>query len=179
MVAEVPAELETPVISVFRTLATTTDINDPPSIVRNTVSPSIFQDTGPSKAWVDIHTTTVSSPTLSFSSVSDLTPTEFGEIEQSEGKAASRHDTFYFGDGNVEIVCNDTLFRVHSTIISFSSSKLRDILSPSFLLDAPMQEGCPRITMSDSARDFAVLLKMIYTPGWVTPSSEFVPRTIR
>jgi len=75
------------------------------------------------------------------------------------------HDTFYFEDGNVEIVCEHTLFRVHSTTISFSSPKLRDILSQSALLRAPTPEGRPRIAVTDTAQDFAVLLKMIYTPG--------------
>ena len=104
---------------------------------------------------------TVSSPTLSISTVSDLTPTELGEIEQT----TARHDTFYFEDGNVEIMCGDTVFRIHSTVIGFSSPKLRDILSPSELLHAPIPEGRPRITISESAEDFEILLKMIYTPG--------------
>ena len=110
-VAEVPPEAETPIISLSRNLAATINIrNCPPSIMQNTVSPSISQDREPAKARVDIPATTISSPTLSFSTVSDLTPTEFGEIEQSEEQAVSPHDTFYFDDGNVEIVCGDTLF---------------------------------------------------------------------
>jgi len=101
---------------------------------------------------------TISSPTLSISTVSDLTPTELGEgVEQT----TARHDTFYFEDGNVEVVCGDTVFRVHSTVIAFSSPKLRDILSPSELLHAPIPEGPPRITISESAGDFEILLKMI------------------
>jgi hypothetical protein len=32
-----------------------------------------------------------------------------------------------------------------------------------------MPEGCPRVVFKDSAEDFAVLLKMIYTPGYVPP----------
>ena len=81
------------------------------------------------------------------------------------------HETFYFEDGNVEIVCGDTVFRVHSTIISFSSSKLRDMLSPSTLLNAPMPEGCPRTVFEDSADDFEVLLETIYTQSMSTQVS--------
>ena len=62
-------------------------------------------------------------------------------------------------------MCGDTLFRIHSTIVSFSSTRLRDTLSPETLLNALMPEGCPRIVFEDSAEDIAVLLKMIYTPG--------------
>ena len=134
----------------------------------------VFQHVEPSsETIINIPATAVSSPTSTISAVSDLTPTELGEeIEHAEEQAPTRHDTFYFEDGNVEIVCEHTVFRVHSTIISFSSSKLRDILSPSTILSAPMPEGCPRIAFIDSAEDFGVLLKMIYTPGYV-PSSRY------
>lgn len=131
--------------------------------------PSILQDAETfSETRVNIPATAVSSPALSYSTVSDLTPTEFGEIERSEEQTTAPHDMFYFEDGNVEIVCGDIVFRVHSTVISFASAKLRDILSPLTLLNAPMPEGLPRITVSDSAAGFAILLKMIYTPGWVS-----------
>jgi len=113
----------------------------------------------------------VSSPTLSISTISDLTPTELGEdIEEGSGEQKiTRHETFYFADGNVEIVCGGTVFRVHSTIISFSSPKLGEILSQSALSQAQTPAGPPHISITDSAEDFAVLLKMIYTPGWVSP----------
>jgi len=105
----------------------------------------------------------------SISTISDLTLTEFDEdIEEGSGKRIpARHETFYLEDGNVEIVCGQTAFRVHSPIVSFSSPILRDMLSPSTLLSAPMPGGCPRVVFRDSAEDFAVLLEMIYTPGWV------------
>ena len=105
---------------------------------------------------------------MSISTVSDLTPTELGEIEEGDGKRiTTRHETFYLEDGNVEIMCGQTIFRVHSTVVSFFSLNLRDILSSSILLNAPMPGGCPRVVFKDSAEDFAVLLKMIYTPGYV------------
>ena len=78
----------------------------------------------------------------------------------------TRHETFYLEDGNVEIMCGQTIFKVHSPILSFSSRNLRDMLSSPTLLNAPIPEGCPRIAFKDSAEDFAVLLKMIYTPGY-------------
>ena len=99
--------------------------------------------------------------------MSDLTQTELGqEIEKGqEEERVARHDTFYFRDGNVEILCGEALFRVHSSIVSFSSSKLGDLLSESALPNLPTPEGPPRITLTDSAGDFAILLKMIYKPG--------------
>jgi len=128
---------------------------EPPSTPRSVESLS--------ETFVNVPAGTISSPTLSISTVPNLTPTGFGEeIEHGE---IARHDTFYFEDGNVEIVCGSTLFRIHPAVISFSSSKPRDILSPSAILHAPTPEGRPRITISENAEDFGILLKMIYTPG--------------
>jgi len=172
MGAELPAEIETPVAFATKDLpADTIDIRLPSSILRDISFPSVLYGVqSSSETFVDIPAGTVSSPTLSISTISDLTPTELGEEiehkgEEEEGQTTTRHGTFYFEDGNVEIVCGHTLFRVHSTIISFSSSKLRDILSPLALLHAPTPEGRPRIIISESAKDFGTLLKMIYTPG--------------
>ena len=169
---EVSAEIETPVVFVPQDLPETTiEIDIPPSISRGIDPLSVLRDVeSSSETFVNIPATILSSPTLSISTVSDLTPTELGEeIEHSEDRRTTHHDTFYFKDGNIEIACGDTVFRVHSTVVSFSSPKLRDIFSPPTLLDAPVPEGCPRIVLTDSPGDFSVLLKTIYTPGYVPP----------
>ena len=131
--AEAPAEIETPIAFAPQDLpVATADINLSSSILQDLRLTSVLHDIEPlSETLVNVRAGMVSSPTLSISTVSDLTPTELGEeIEQT----TAHHDTFYFEDGNVDIVCGNTVFRVHSTIISFSSPKLRYILSPSALL---------------------------------------------
>ena len=171
--AEVPAESETPVAFAPQDLPLTIDIPIPPSFLHGIEYPSVFRDVeSPSDTSTnDRITIASSSPTLSISTVSDLTPTELDDVigEGSGENIITHHETFYLEDGNVEVVCGHKIFRIHSPIVSFSSSKLRDILSPSALLNAPMTEGCPRIVFKDSAEDFAVLLRMIYTPGCVPP----------
>ena len=169
--AEASAEVETPVAFAPQNLPTAAiEIEIPPSISQEIESSSVFNshdlDALP-EPFISVTTGATSSTTLSISTISDLTPTELGEdIEDgSEQQVATRHNTFYFEDGNVEIMCGGTIFRVHSTIISFSSPKLRDILSQPALLHAPTPGGCPRVTVSNSAEDFAILLKMIHTPG--------------
>ena len=177
MAAEAPVEVETPVAFVPQDLPTATiDLDLPSSALRAIEPPSILHDVDSSpepfpepfpKTFVEVPTGTPSSPTFSISTVSDLVPTELDEdIGDSGGKRmATRHDTFYFEDGNVEVMCGDTLFRVHSTVVSFSSPKLRDMLSPSTPLNAPTPEGRHRIISKDNSEDFAIPLKMIYTPG--------------
>ena len=92
-------------------MSSAADIDLPSSILRGMKSSS---DTV-----VNIPVTTVSSPTFNIPTVSDLTPTEHDEERE---QPATRHDTFYFGDGNVEILCGGTVFRVHSTVISFPTN---------------------------------------------------------
>jgi hypothetical protein len=170
-VAETTAEIETPIAFVPQDLpAATIDIDTPSSTLQDIVPSSILYDVESfPETFVEVPAGAPSSPTFSISTISDLTPTELDEDIGDSGaeRIAARHDTFYFEDGNVEIVCEQTIFRVHSTILSFSSPKLRDTLSSS-TLDAPMPEGCPRIVVKDRSEDFAVLVKMIYTPGWVS-----------
>jgi hypothetical protein len=134
------------------------------SASKSTASPLMLRDVElSSDTLIDGRDTTAASPTLSVSTISDLTPTELDSGESEP--MLTRHNKFYVDDGNVEIMCGHTVFRIHSSIVSFSSSRLRNKLSPSTLLNAPTPKGCPRIVFNDSTEDFAVLLKMITTPG--------------
>ena len=176
--AEIFAGVETPVAFTPRDLPTVINIATPSPILQDTEPSSVSHDVVPfSDALTDDQIATASSPALSISTISDLTPTEFDEDfgEDSDKRIPTRHEMFYLEDGNVEIVCGQTIFRVHSPIVSFSSPILRDMLSSSALLNAPMSEGCPRVVFKDSAEDFAVLLKMIYTPGHVPPTLDVGP----
>lgn len=145
-------EADTPVAFVPRDLPATHTGVDGDSSASQTAGP-------PSAAF---------SPTLSVSTTSDLAPSELDEdtVEGSDERAFPliRHEKFYLEDGDVEIVCEHTIFRVHSPIVSFSSSRLRDLLSKP-TLGTPPPGGCPRVVVEDDADDFSVLLKMIYTPG--------------
>ena len=172
MATEVLTGIDTPVAFPPKDLPIVVDAGIPPSFLHGLTSPFALHgmDTS-SEISYNTRTTAASSPTFSISTVSDLTPTELEDVigEGNGERITTRHETFYLEDGNVEVVCGRTMFRIHSPIISFSSSKLRDMFSPSILLSAPTPEGCPRITSEDSPEDFAVLLKMIYTPGFASP----------
>ncbi|KAF9783234.1 hypothetical protein BJ322DRAFT_1008232 [Thelephora terrestris] len=74
------------------------------------------------------------------------------------------HDTFNFEDGNVEVLCGNTLFRVHTSILSLHSPALRQMFAQASLATAESPNGCPRILSHDKATDFTTLLKMIYLP---------------
>ena len=90
------------------------------------------------------------------------------------------HDAFNFEDGNVEVLCGNTLFRVHTSILSLHSPTLRRMFAQTSLATAESPNGCPRIQSPDAATDFAMLLKTIYLPGYakVYICQPIVPFTI-
>ena len=146
MTAENPVGVQTPIDSAG--LPTAMDIGIPSSILQG-IEPTFVLHAvmSFSNAFTDDRIATTPSPTLSVSTMSDLTPMELGDDtrESSDGWVFTHHKTFYLEDGDVEIVCGHTIFWVHSTVVSFSSSKLCGMLSPLTLLDAPMPEGYPWI----------------------------------
>jgi len=122
------------------------------------------------------------SPSISISTLSDFTIADISDDESPTGHtlagtsddeplvdptAVVPHETFYLDDGNVEVLCGSTLFRVTASILSFHSPTLRRMFAQTNLTTAESPNGCPRILSSDTAKDFATLLKMIYLPGFV------------
>ena len=122
------------------------------------------------------------SPSISTASLSDFTIADVSDDESSidptfadtfdeepsfDPTAVVPHQTFYLEDGNVEVLCGSTLFRVHTTILSFHSPALRRMFAQASLATAESPNGCPRILSPDAPKDFSTLLKMIYFPGFV------------
>lgn len=108
------------------------------------------------------------SPSISIATLSDFTTADTSDDEAPiDPAAAVPHETFYLEDGNVEVLCGDTLFRVHTSVLSFHSPSLRRMFVQTSLVSAESPNGCPRILFTDTATDFAILLKAVYLPGWV------------
>jgi len=109
------------------------------------------------------------SPSVSISTISDFTIADTSDDEfPIDPTTITPHGTFHLEDGNVEVLCGNTLFRVHTSVLSFHSPTLRQMFAQTNLASAESPNGCPRILSSDSATDFAMLLKMIYLPGYVS-----------
>ena len=129
-------------------------------------------------------TSTTHSPSTSIATLSDFTTADvyddeshidpaiadvFDDEPPTDPGAVTPHQSFYLEDGNVEVLCGNTLFRVHTTILSFHSPALRQMFAQTNLATAESPNGCPRILSSDPPKDFTTLLKMIYLPGSVAP----------
>jgi hypothetical protein len=122
----------------------------------------------------------IQSPSISIATLSDFTiadtddeppidtaipDTSDDELPIDDPTVAVPHETFNFEEGNVEVLCGNTLFRVHTSILSLHSPALRRMIARTSLDAAESPNGCPRILSSDTATDFATLLKTIYLPG--------------
>ena len=96
------------------------------------------------------------SPSTTITALSDFTTADSSDDEAiPEPETMTPHDTFYLEDGSVEVVCGMTLFRVHTSTLSFHSPVLRQMFSPANLIAAESPNGCPRIESSDTPSDFA------------------------
>ena len=106
------------------------------------------------------------SPSISITTLSDLTIADTSDDETPvDPTVVVPDETFYLEDGNVEVLCRNTLFRVHTGVLSFHSPTLRRMFAQTSLATADSPNGCPRILSTDTATDFAVLLKAVYLPG--------------
>jgi len=78
------------------------------------ISPSVLQDVvSSSETFIFIQAATASPPTSTISTISNLTPTDLDEdTGVSNERTLTHHEIFYLEDGNVEIVCGQTVFRV-------------------------------------------------------------------
>ena len=111
------------------------------------------------------------SPSISITSLSDFTIADTSDDESSHDPTTiTPHDTFYLDDRNVEVLCGNTLFRVHASVLSFHSPVFSQMFAKSNLETAESPNGCPRILSSDTATDFATLLKVMYLPEYAIPS---------
>jgi len=109
------------------------------------------------------------SPSVSISTMSDFTVADASDLELPlDPTVIIPHDTFYLEDGNVEVLCGNTLFRVHASVLSFHSPVLGRTLKSENLTGAESSNGCPRILFPDAATDFTTLLKIVYLPEYVT-----------
>jgi len=117
------------------------------------------------------------SPSISITNLSHFTIADASDDSTTAGAsdgelpldptAVVPHKTFYLEDGNVEVLCGNTLFRVTASALSFHSPALRQMFAPTSLVVAESPNGCPRILSSDTAKDFATLLKAAYLPEFV------------
>jgi hypothetical protein len=109
------------------------------------------------------------------------TSQEQGKTGNETGLGPVRHTEFWLHDGSIVLSVQDTLFKVHQTILSNHSEVFADLFS---LPQPPrgdlgggakpiegkdFMDGCNIVHLYDSSDDFVDLLKAIYYPSYVPP----------
>ena len=77
---------------------------------------------------------------------------------------------FWFEDGNIIVIAQNTAFRFHKIFVSQLSSAVPDIFSTPQPSDSPVPDGgadktcdgCPIVCVSDTSYDFRELLRVVY-----------------
>jgi hypothetical protein len=100
---------------------------------------------------------------MSESESDKLSPQKKRQRTDSDRDARKRSE-YWFEDGNIVLQAEDTLFRVHRSILSRHSQIFKDIFA---MPQAPSQEnesieGCPVVHLSDTAEDMGNIISLIY-----------------
>jgi hypothetical protein len=75
-----------------------------------------------------------------------------------------RHKTFWFDDGSIVLSVEQTLFRVHRSVLCINSEIFADMFSIPPPNGETTIEGCTVVHLPDKAADFVDLLHVFYDP---------------
>jgi len=95
--------------------------------------------------------------------VSNIPCTE-GVPVGSDPASATRHESLWFDDGSVVLSVEQTLFRVHRSILCAQSEIFADMFRIAQPDDETTVEGCAVVCLPDTAAEFVDLLKACYKP---------------
>jgi hypothetical protein len=94
------------------------------------------------------------------------TPPQPNSSSSSTPDIAERHPTYFFHDGNVDLICRSegrrTIFRVHSQRLAQHSALLSDLLSQDKLGRALVFNGRPQVQWDDDPVELATLMETLY-----------------
>jgi len=84
--------------------------------------------------------------------------------EKSVNNAIVRHPEFYFSDGSVVLVLENTALRLHQSVLGRHSeffNGMWDMPQPS---TPETYDGCAAVFLPDSLDDFVDIVKVLYNP---------------
>jgi hypothetical protein len=82
----------------------------------------------------------------------------------SQGLEVARSDPYWLDDGNVILLAESTMFKVHQSVLSKHSTMFRTMFSlpqPSMDVTNPSC-GCPQVGLQDLAKDIEFMLRAFY-----------------
>jgi len=115
-----------------------------------------------------------SRPLTMWSTSTDLSPYSSSQEDSltlaplaSNLEPPSRHDQFWMYDGSIVLHVENTLFRVHQTVLASHSDIFRDLFMVPQPAGEEMIEECHVVHLHDTVKDFVDLLKAVYVPECV------------
>ena len=81
----------------------------------------------------------------------------------------------WFDDGSIVLQAESTQFRVYRGILAANSPVFKDMFSLPQPNGEELVEGCPVVTLHDSAVDMGHFLRSIHDAGCVTSSIDVEP----
>jgi len=91
---------------------------------------------------------------------SENPPSEVHSVPVAE--SFQRHPDFWFSDGSVVLIVENTGFRIHQSVLARKSIVFNDLFGIPQPLNPEMIDGCPFVHLSDSADDIVEILKILY-----------------
>ncbi|KAF8989950.1 hypothetical protein BDQ17DRAFT_1256360, partial [Cyathus striatus] len=76
------------------------------------------------------------------------------------------HSKFWFSDGSFVLRIENTLFRVHRSILCVNSEVFTGMLEIPQPEDIENVDGCPYVELQDSLQDFEAFMMVLYNPLW-------------
>ncbi|CAL1717213.1 unnamed protein product [Somion occarium] len=73
-----------------------------------------------------------------------------------------RHHDFWFDDGNIVILAEDTVFRLHRGVLARHSEVFRDMFGLAQPLNEHLIDELPVVEVLDTSEDFTILLSVLY-----------------
>jgi hypothetical protein len=98
--------------------------------------------------------------------------TQAGSVRQEnslgvlEGRSQwTRHGRYYFEDGNVVLLAESTLFRVHRSVMALHSEIFEDMFSMPQPATVSTVDGVPLLRLSDTEKQVSWMLETFYEGG--------------
>lgn len=90
------------------------------------------------------------------------------ESEDADVQIACYHKEFNYDDGSLVLHVENTLFRIHRSILASHSEFCADMLKVPQPANSLTVDGCPVVHLPDTPGDFVDLLKALYNPWYGT-----------
>ena len=84
------------------------------------------------------------------------------EVDAGSSAKWTRDPKYYFEDGNIVLLAEQTVFRVHKGVLILHSGLLKDMLKLPQETNPELEDGCPLVRLHDPVFHIQWLLETMY-----------------